>query len=150
MSSTYLVPTPAFHEIPMDTILAFIDDFDLVALDKEANNAIWADLMQTPLIQIDTPAQPPRKPKRVRREVIELRYLRQEVAALEQKLAQCHQAKDATGDASIVCDLWKQVATQRIMERTNAERENERLKSQVNELAQTRLALEMLIAQTHP
>lgn len=151
MSSAYLearVPTPAFNEmIPMDTIMAFIDDFDLVALDKEANNAIWADL----LIQVDTPpAQPPHKPKRVRREVIELRYLRQEVAALEQKLSQFQQAKDVAGDASIVRDLWKQVATQRIMERANAELENERLKNQVSELTQTRLALEMLIAQKRP
>lgn len=154
MSSAYLetrAPTATFHEIPMDTIMAFIDDFDLVALDKEANNAIWADLMQTPLIQVDSPpAQPALKPKRIRREVVELRYLRQEVVALEQKLSQFQQAKDQAGDASIVSDLWKQVATQRIVERTNAELENERLKNRLSELAQMRQALEMLIAQQSP
>lgn len=155
MSSTFLdahMTPPAFEEIPMDTILAFIDDFDLVALSEEANNAIWADLAaQPPLIQVVTGSseqqkQPPRKPKRVRREHIELRFLRQEVVALERKLSQFQQAKDAAGDTNAVSCLWKQVANQQIVERADAELENERLKTQVKELAEMRLALEMLLA----
>lgn len=153
MTSTFLdthVKTPfQLDEIPMDTILAFIDDFDLVALSEEANNAIWADLAaQPPLIQVVTGSQqPPRKPKRVRREHIELRYLRQEVVALERKLSQFQQVKETAGDKNAVSDLWKQMANQQIVERADAELENERLKAQVKELAEMRIALEMLLAQ---
>lgn len=151
MSSTFLnahMATPTVDDIPMDTILAFIDDFDLVALSEEANNAIWADLAAQPGIQVLTePQQPPRKPKRVRREHIELRYLRQEVVALERKLAHFQQAKEAAGDTNAVTDLWKQMANQQIVERADAELENERLKSQVQELTEMRLALEMMLSQ---
>lgn len=127
--------------------MTFLDYF-YFRPERDESCSTWTDLAVIEVL--DKPVifalssggiQPFRMPKRVRRQHVELRFLRQEVVVLERKLSLLLRAK---GDPIAAHNLWRLMAEEQAEQRTHTELENERLKAQLDEVSEVRLALELL------
>ncbi|KAG6613722.1 EVI5 protein [Phytophthora cinnamomi] len=122
-------------DLPLEEALALFSDLNTGDMKTRSSDCSAVDLLPLapePMVKEETAAQPPAKPKkkRIRRQKLELDYLRQLVGKLEAQMTQLktqERAPDIKTEAGAP-SIWKGIAERQQKERTRAEEQNQRLR----------------------